>query len=125
MLMPHIIIEHSQNAIPENRSSLFIDTVFQAVLDTKLFTPENLKVRLRPVKDFRLGLKDTEYIHVQCRIHAGRDEVQKKVLMERILEALSHEITTTTVITCEVVEMDKASYSKLIINKSLDNIPIN
>ncbi|MCW8931472.1 MAG: hypothetical protein OQL19_14685 [Gammaproteobacteria bacterium] len=115
--MPHIIIEHSQNVVSESHCSSFIDAVFQAVLDTKLFTSDNLKVRLKPVKDFRLGLEGFEFVHVQCRIHTGRDELQKKFLTERILEALSQEITSSTVMTCEVVEMDRASYSKSIINK--------
>ena len=115
--MPHIIIEHSHKVIPESQRSLFIDTVFQAVLDTKLFKSENLKVRLHPVDDFRLGLEDFEFVHVQCCIHAGRDDEQKKLLTEIILKALSHDISCPTVLTCEVVEMEKATYSKLIINK--------
>jgi 5-carboxymethyl-2-hydroxymuconate isomerase len=72
---------------------------------------------MRPVVNFRLGLEGSEFVHVQCRIHSGRDELQKKLLTERILEALSKKIITSSVMTCEVVEMDQASYSKSIIKK--------
>ena len=65
-----------------------------------------------PLKHYRVGGEKQPFIHVQCRIHAGRSDIQKKQLAEMILAALAGQRLGIDVMTAEVVELDHASYVK-------------
>lgn len=116
--MPHIIIEYSLASPDSNLDSTsaqtLVDTAFNAVLQTHTFTPANIKVRLHPVQFYRLGLKDVGFIHVMCRIHAGKTLEQKQQLTQSLLQALSKIETQKRVITVEVIEMVRDSYAKAL-----------
>jgi 5-carboxymethyl-2-hydroxymuconate isomerase len=53
---------------------------------------------------------------VQCRLHAGRSEAQKRQLSEAVLAAVRGQGWVAKVITVEVVEMDRDSYAKYVLN---------
>lgn len=51
---------------------------------------------------------------MQCRIHVGRSDSQKKQLTEAVLAALVEQGLGVEVMTAEVVEIDRASYAKYV-----------
>lgn len=110
--MPHIIIEYSDDTISPEGTQLMLDKVFEAVEETGLFQPLNIKVRAIPVSYYRLGSAAKGFIHIQCRIHVGRAAEQKKYLTETIVSALQTTFSEIAVITAEVTDMDRGSYSK-------------
>ena len=113
--MPHIIIEHSQSAIALPERQGLVDELYQVVESAGLFKSENIKVRLHPLEYFKLGLPDSEFIHVMCRIHVGKTDEQKQWLTQAVLNAISERIEGRCVITVEVVEMARGSYAKMIL----------
>ena len=114
--MPHIIIEYSQDSFSLSTPKKLVEGAFEAVKATGLFKADNIKVRAHPVMDYRLGLPNSGFIHVMCRIHSGKTDVQKLLLSQSVLVSLQSGLSEAVVITVEVVEMDEMSYSKKVIS---------
>lgn len=114
--MPHIIIEYSQESFSSTTPKKWVDEAFEAVKATGLFKADNIKVRAHPVVDYRLGLPDSGFMHVMCRIHSGKTDVQKLLLSQSLLVSLQNGLSDAVVITVEVIEMDEMSYSKKIVS---------
>ncbi|WEJ63648.1 5-carboxymethyl-2-hydroxymuconate Delta-isomerase [Thiomicrorhabdus lithotrophica] len=135
--MPHIVIEYSQDSfkskdfkgLPSAHKELglkqgipgLVNSVFEAVANTDIVNPENIKVRAYQAEFYKLGLANTGFMHAVCKTHRGKTEFQKQKLSQAILNALEQIVLLTAehsmIITVEVVEMDTASYSKRLIEK--------
>lgn len=110
--MPHLIIEYPQDIIAAERVEATLGKVHQAALGTGLFEESHIRIRAIPLTHYRHGGKQEPFIHVQCRIHAGRPDEKKRQLSEAVLTVIRKEELPVKVITVEVVEMDKASYAR-------------
>lgn len=110
--MPHLIIEFAQELAEAEQVETLLDAVHRAAAGTGLFEENYIRVRAMPVAHYRCGGKREPFIHVQCRIHAGRNEVMKKQLSEAVLSALRDQGWPAKVMTVEVVDMDRESYAK-------------
>ena len=110
--MPHIIIEYAEDVISQEGAKLLVDTVFVAAEESGMFEPLNIKVRAIPVAVYRLGISGEGFIHVQCRIHIGRAVETKKMLTDLVIKSLRSLSIDVAVMTAEVVDMDRESYSK-------------
>jgi len=114
--MPHIIIEYSENAFNITEVNTLLNGLAMAIANTKLFKPQNPKIRLHPAQHFLLDKSFNGFIHVQCRIHQGRSENEKKQVSHSILSALTPYSNSAIVITVEIIEMERHSYAKTIVN---------
>ncbi|MDH5219332.1 MAG: 5-carboxymethyl-2-hydroxymuconate Delta-isomerase [Gammaproteobacteria bacterium] len=110
--MPHIIVEYSEFAIPEQEVGRILRTVHSGVVDSGLFENSHIKTRAYPFKDYTHGDGDEPYIHIQARIKSGRDADMKKRLSDGILQSVSSVRVPVSVITVEVIDMDRESYGK-------------
>ena len=110
--MPHIIVEYADDVISPEGAKLLVDTLFVSAEESGMFEPLNMKVRAVPVSIYRLGIEGEGFIHVTCRIHSGRAVETKKILTDSILKAIKDLAIDVAVITAEVVDMDRESYSK-------------
>ncbi len=110
--MPHLIIEFSKGLVGAVQVEAMLDNVHRAAVGTALFEESNIRVRAFPVTYYRVGGVSEHFIHVQCRIHAGRSEAQRKQLAEAVLSAIRGQGWPTKVVTVEVVEMDRSTYAK-------------
>lgn len=110
--MPHIIIEYARELADDQRGALLVQAVHDAVAKTGIFDVANIKTRAWPVLLYRVGDNDGPFIHIQCRIHGGRSEAQKRALSEAVLGAVRAQGLAAHVITVEVAELDRASYAK-------------
>jgi len=110
--MPHLIIEYPQDCVTDVQIESLLDTLHRAALQSGLFDESHIRLRAVPLNHYRSGGKHKSFIHVQCRIHAGRTDDQKRLLSEAILAAIREQALAVAVITVEVVEMDRASYAK-------------
>ena len=114
--MPHIIIEHATTSIEACNHKGLLSSVFAEVEAIQIFNNDNIKVRLQSVENFKLALNYTGFIHIQCRIHKGRDIEQKNQLSNAILRAVKPFINQQTVTTVEVIDMETESYAKQVIS---------
>jgi 5-carboxymethyl-2-hydroxymuconate isomerase len=116
--MPHFIIEYPQHLFTDQQTTDLINSIHEAAKTTGLFDEAHIKTRAHPVAFYRVGNDQGSFIHAQLRIHSGRTEAQKKELSNTVLHAI-HEFTNQaftkniSVITVEVVDMDKSAYAKI------------
>lgn len=110
--MPHLIIEYAEDAIAADQVDALVDAVFEAASASGLFDTTNIKSRAIPVRQYRLGASGNGFIHVQCRIHAGRSVTQKQQLSASVLAAVRATGVAVAISTVEIVEMERASYAK-------------
>lgn len=112
-ILPHLIIEYPQDVVPAPQLEVLLDALHGAAVATDLFEPTHIRVRAVPLVHYRVAGLREPYIHVQCRIHAGRSAVEKRELSEAVLGAVSARVAGMRSITVEVVEMERGSYAKL------------
>ena len=110
--MPHLIIEYAEALATAEQLRPMIDAVHQAAVASGLFEEENIKTRVRSVAFYRTGTGQDPFIHAQLRILSGRSQEQKKLLSEGVLAAIRKQGWAAKIITVEVVDMDRATYSK-------------
>lgn len=112
--MPHIIIEHSHTSFRTADFNSLLSDVFNAVESTAFFNKENIKVRLQSIDYFKLDNQHKGFVHIQCRIHKGRESEQKKRLSSAILQTITRLVNPMVVTTIEIIDMDSESYAKSI-----------
>jgi len=117
--MPHIVIEYSQDSFKSKYLPGLVNSVFEAVANTDIVNPENIKVRTYQAEFYKLGLVNTGFMHAVCKTHRGKAEFQNQELSQAILNALEQIVQLTAehsmVITVEVVEMDTENYAKRLV----------
>lgn len=113
--MPHIIIEYSQESLSRKIVKFMLSEAFYAVKSTALFDEQNIKVRAHPVEHYQLSKSDTGFMHIMCRIHAGKTQDEKQKLTQTLLKSVQGVMMSSMVITVEVVEVDDSSYAKSVL----------
>ena len=115
--MPHCIIEHSSTL----DSNALIPKVFSACQESSLFEQDgsDIKVRVLPFEHYQTGTVQSasspaDFIHVTMRILSGRNTEQKLMLSKLVLESLATLALKGCSTSVEVVDIDRASYSKVI-----------
>ena len=114
--MPHIIAEYPESFIPEKEVDNILRTIHEKVANSGLFEKSHIRTRAYPFKNYTNGVSDKSYIHIQARIKSGRDLAQKRNLSETILQGVSDLALPVSVITVEIIDMDRESYSKHSVN---------
>ncbi|MDH5693194.1 MAG: hypothetical protein OEZ47_08840 [Gammaproteobacteria bacterium] len=110
--MPHIVVEYVESALGEQELKTVLRHIHDAVSSSGLFEVSHIRTRAYPFSEFTNGIEGGPYIHVQARIKSGRDADNKKRLAETILVSVSALSLPVSVITVEIVDMDRDSYSK-------------
>lgn len=109
--MPHLILEYAAGPEAVIPVAALVDAVHRAARDSGLFLESHIKVRARPVSEYRVGGRMAPFVHAELRIKSGRTLEQRQALSYAVLEAL-REGSPDTVITVEVVEMEARSYAR-------------
>jgi 5-carboxymethyl-2-hydroxymuconate isomerase len=110
--MPHCVIEHSAKF----DSYLVMEKVFAGALQSKLFEEDgsDIKVRASVFEHFITGNSQADFIHVSLNILSGRSAAQKAQLSETVLQQLAALAIAPSSISVAVVDIDRASYRKLV-----------
>lgn len=111
--MPHIIVEYAKQLENDTQVDEILATVHHSVAESGLFKADQIKTRAYPFEAFTNAGGSEPYIHIQARIKSGRDADNKKQLGEVILKGLSTLNIPASVITVEIIDMDRESYGKL------------
>jgi len=109
--MPHFIIDCSQNVIEQESPEAIMQAVYDVAEATGLFAVNDIKVRLRPYQYFKLGEGKRNFIHIFGYIMEGRSVTQKKNLSRRIIERLKEMFPAITILSINIAEFEKATYT--------------
>lgn len=110
--MPHILIEYPADMVDGGQVEVLLDAVHRSVAASGLFDASHIRLRALPLNHYRLGGERAPFLHAQLRIHHGRTPEQKQQLSQTVLAALRAQQWPLNVITVEIVEMERGSYSK-------------
>lgn len=110
--MPHLILEYAQDLASTEEISRLVVAVHEAAVTSGLFEKSHIKTRAIPVSIYRTGEGRSTFIHVQVRLHSGRTQAQKQALSTAVLDAIRHQGLPVGECTVEIVDMDRATYSK-------------
>ncbi|WP_447507471.1 5-carboxymethyl-2-hydroxymuconate Delta-isomerase [Acinetobacter lactucae] len=120
--MPHVVIDYSENLTGLNAKQL-LEEINTTLIETELFSPEDIKSRARKDDVFLIGLGDSDqaYIHVKAYILSGRTAEQKQLMGEQLLAALSNkkylqpEFHKEIQLCVELVDMPREDYFKQVV----------
>jgi len=112
--MPHIIVEYAEALANDEKVDAMLQTVHQSIADSGLFKANQIKTRANPFRGFTNAGGAAPYIHIQARIKSGRDADNKKRLGEAILSGFPTLNIPVSVVTVEVIDMDRDSYGKYV-----------
>lgn len=110
--MPHCIIEHSASL----NSELLVSLVFSGALKSALFEADgsDIKVRAIAYQSYLTGIEKSDFVHVVLKILSGRTSAQKQSLTQAVLDELQQLGLQGCSFTVEVLDIDRASYAKLV-----------
>lgn len=114
--MPHLILEYAAEL------DAFIDSVMAAVqraaLASGLMRAEDIKVRAQPFTHYRLhGPSAARFVHLSCRLLAGRSDEQKVELATRLRAALVEQLPEVHSLSVDIVDMDPGAYKKRVLEQ--------
>lgn len=112
--MPHIIVEYAEQLFDDTEVRTMLEAVHCSIADSGLFKANQIKTRAYPFKNFTNAGEINPYIHIQARIKVGRDADNKKCLGEVILASFKTLNIPASVITVEIIDMDRGSYGKYV-----------
>ena len=110
--MPHIIVEYAEQLASDVQIESILQGLHRSIADSGLFDESHIKTRAYPFRDFTNAGSTDPYIHIQARIKSGRDAENKMRLSEEILAGLRPLNIPASVVTVEIIDMDRNSYGK-------------
>ena len=110
--MPHCIIEYSKEIEKYVEPIKIIHAVYQGALKSELFEDDDIKTRSFAFDSYQSGSIKRAFVHVTAKILSGRNIEQKRKLSESIMSQLKKIDFQLTLLTVEIVEIEKESYSR-------------
>ncbi|WP_067520842.1 5-carboxymethyl-2-hydroxymuconate Delta-isomerase [Endozoicomonas ascidiicola] len=113
--MPHFVIEYSRSIEEFTPPDRLMFAIFQSAVQSGLFNETDIKVRMQPFDHYLLPVEGMGFIHVTAKILSGRNEAQKQMLAENVMNALAGLGFNNTMVSVDVEDMSRAVYLKRII----------
>jgi 5-carboxymethyl-2-hydroxymuconate isomerase len=114
--MPHFVIEYSSGLESSVDLREVMEAVYQAGVASAIMKAEDIKVRALPYAHYRLANPSGAFVHVTCRLLAGRTSEQKIRLSELVRARLSQLLRGVYSISVDVVDMDPDAYKKRLLD---------
>lgn len=110
--MPHCIVEHSASLDGE----LILPLVFAGAMTSALFEADGSDIKVRSIayQSYITGKARSDFVHVVLKILAGRTPAQKEMLSRSVLTKLQTLELPRCSLTVEIVDIERASYSKWV-----------
>jgi 5-carboxymethyl-2-hydroxymuconate isomerase len=112
--VPHIIVEYAEQLLDDAEVHTMLQAVHCSIVDSGLFKENQIKTRAYSFNEFTNAGESNPYIHIQARIKVGRDADNKKRLGDAVLAGFKTLNIQASVITVEVIDMDRDSYGKYV-----------
>jgi len=112
--MPHFVIDCSQSITKIQNPKDILHAVHEAAYKTGLFDEADIKVRLNPFsKDYLVGGKEENFIHVFANIMEGRNQKQKENLSKEVVKKLKFMFPEIAFIAMNINDFEKATYCNI------------
>ena len=108
--MPHFVIHCSEHVLSLKEEEEILTLVHDTADATGLFKKGDIKVRIQPFKNFKVGNTKSDFIHVFGNIMEGRTVEQKADLSKRIIAKLKSVFIEVPVISINISEFEKSTY---------------
>lgn len=109
--MPHFVIDCSENILKYQNPEDILEVIHKEACNTGLFSEADIKVRLNPFeKNYLVGGKQDDFIHVFAHIMEGRTTNQKTILSKDIVQDLKTMFPNVPFIAMNVDDFEKATY---------------
>ncbi|EPJ52485.1 MAG: hypothetical protein OFPI_13490 [Osedax symbiont Rs2] len=109
--MPHCIIEHSDDLDDQQ----LINAVFEGTLASGLFEEHDIKTRSQAFIHYQSARSRQSFVHVSAKLLDGRTLQQRAKLSQAILAQLQQLHLSAVSLTVEVLEIETASYAKVVL----------
>jgi 5-carboxymethyl-2-hydroxymuconate isomerase len=109
--MPHLILDCSPNVLAVCSAEELMREVHDTAQASGLFANGDIKVRIRSYEQFTVGTTPKDFLHVFGYIMQGRTVEQRKALSTSIVNCLKQLLPDVPVISMNVMEFDKATYT--------------
>jgi len=113
--MPHLIIEYSSGLDKRGDIKELMQTVYDAAVASEVMNPADIKIRAIPFSYHRLHDSQDTFIHITCRLLAGRTPEQKSKLAEFLRKNIADLMPHVYSISVDIVDMDPDSYKKRLL----------
>jgi len=109
--MPHFVIDCSESITKIKSPTDILHAVHDVACSTELFDEADIKARLNPFdKDYLVGGKREDFIHVFANIMEGRTVEQKANLSREIIKKLKDLFSEIPFIAINIRDFEKATY---------------
>ncbi len=108
--MPHFVIDCSENVLEVQKPQDIMEKVYQTATDSGLFDPGDIKVRINPFDQYKLGESKKAFLHIFANIMEGRTDKEKKQLSKAIIAKLKVMLPEVPIISMNIRDFKKAGY---------------
>ena len=109
--MPHFVIDCSESITKIQKTKDILLAVHEMANETGLFDEADIKVRLNLfTKDYLVGGKQEDFIHVFANIMEGRTTEQKASLSKQVIGKLKVMFPNIPFIAINIRDFEKATY---------------
>lgn len=108
--MPHFIIECSEPVIAMKSPEEIMQKVYDTAEATQLFSPGDIKVRIKPYTHYNIGNTKDDFIHVFSFIMEGRSAAEKNKLSKHMITDLEILFPNVTIVSINIKDFEKAGY---------------
>ncbi|MDH5432922.1 MAG: 5-carboxymethyl-2-hydroxymuconate Delta-isomerase [Gammaproteobacteria bacterium] len=112
--MPHCIIEYSNKLEKRISAESLLKAVHQAMVDSNLFDPDDVKVRTLSFENYTVGDTEADFIHITVKLLDGRDDAQKAELSRLVFDSVMQFGLGSLALTVDIVDMKKTTFSKFV-----------
>lgn len=117
--MAHCVIEYSADIEKQVEPQVLVEAVHRAIEDSHIFNVDNIRTRAKPYAHYQVGNSNYDhitFIHITLRILHGHKPQEKDDLAIDIVEILQLFDIKHVMISCEILEMENSSYSRIYVN---------
>jgi 5-carboxymethyl-2-hydroxymuconate isomerase len=114
--MPHLVIEYSAGLERHAQITAVMEAVRGAAVASGVMQPGDIKVRAQAYEHYLLAEAQDSFVHVTCRLLAGRGEAEKVHLANLIRQYLTALLPAVYSISVDIVDMDPGAYKKRLLD---------
>ncbi len=111
--MPHFILESSPAIYRSHSRQQTMLDIHDIAVQSKLFNPDDIKVRIHTYTDYLTAGSDAPFIHIFAHIMEGRTTEQKNALSHGVVCMLQEAFPDVPVISMNIYEFDRSTYHNL------------
>lgn len=113
--MPHLVIEYSEGLEEKVSMETLMERTYEAAVAAEVMHPDDIKVRALAFSHYRLANPEGDFVHVTCRLLAGRTTEEKVRLSTGIRSYLAELLSDVYSISVDIVDMDPEAYKKRLL----------